>query len=275
MAADTIAGQDRRAVASYGSASTNDPSMTNKSALATIPLFASVTSRAPSPGAEHGVRVFRPLPRVLARMDMQLERPPANMPDCEVRHFAPGAQICAASAPRQECFIVRHGLVLRRGPDLEVPTAIAVAGPNEALALHGSRVKRHTETLTAITSVELAIVPAAVLWAGEASEALLSCLVAGPQSIACIRCWARFGWIAEAQGAERLRRALTTLAQRLGDESPLLSDVRLELDALAAWLAMPLSNAAAAATLLQAQGLVTLHDGVLRAIAVRANRGPP
>lgn len=274
MGTDAIAGQDRRAVASCGSASTNDPSMPNKSALATLPAFSSVCSRAPTHGAERGVRVFRPLPRVLARLDMQLESPPARLPDCEVRRLAPGSLICAASAPRQECFVVRHGLVLRRGPEGDVRPAIAVAGPNEALALHGSRVTRHTETLTAITTVELAVLEAPALSACEASEALLSRLVAGPQSIACIRCWAHFGWIAEAQDAERLRRALATLAQRLGDESPLLSDVWLELDALAAWLAMPVCDAAAAATLLQAQGLVTLDDGALRAMGVRAEHGP-
>lgn len=248
--------------------------MPNNSALAAVPAFAAVTSAAPTRGAGRGVRVFRPLPCVLARLDMQLERPPANMPDCEVRHFAPGTLICAASAPRQECFVVRHGLVLRRGPAGDVRPAIAIAGPNEALALHGSRATRHTESLIAITSVELAVIAAPVLWAGEASEALLSRMVAGPQSIACIRCWARFGWIAEAQGAERLRRALATLAQRLGDESPLLADVRLDLVALAAWLAMPLSDATAAATLLQAQGLLTLRDGVLRTIGPRVDHGP-
>jgi hypothetical protein len=273
--ADTVAGQDRRAVASCGSVSTNDPSMPNKSALAALPAFASVASRAPTPGAERGVRVLRPLPRILARLDMQLERPPVKLPDCEVRRFAPGALICAVSATRQECFVVCHGLVLRRGPEGEVRPAIAVAGPNEALALHGSRVTRHTETLTAITTVELAVLEAPALWACEASEALLSRLVAGPQSLACIRCWARFGWIVEAQGAERLRRALATLGQRLGDEAPLLSDVWLELDALAAWLAIPVSDAVAAATLLQAQGMVTLHDGVLRAVDLRASSESP
>lgn len=202
---------------------------------------------------------------------MQLECPPATVPDCELRRFTPGALICAASAPRQECFIVRRGLVLRRGAEREVATAVGVAGPNEALALHGSRVTRHTETLSAITSVELAVIAAPVLWAAEAREALLSRLVAGPQSIACVRCWACFGWIAEAQGAERLRRALVALAQRLGDESPLLSDLRLEPDALAAWLAMSQTDAAAAATLLQAQGLVTLRDGVLRSVRLQAD----
>ena len=71
--------------------------------------------------------------------------------------------------------------------------------------------------------------------------------------------------------AERLRRALVALAQRLGDESPLLSDLRLEPDALAAWLAMSQTDAAAAATLLQAQGLVTLRDGVLRSVRLQAD----
>lgn len=249
--------------------------MPKKSTLAALPAFASTGFGTPTPGAERGVRVLRPLPRILARLDMALERPPAMLPDCEVRHFPPGALICAASAPRRECFVVCHGLVLRRGPEGDVRPATAVVGPSEALALHGSRATRHTETLIAITAVELAVIEAPVLWAGEAREALLSRLVAGPQSIACIRCWARFGWIAEAQGAERLRRALATLVQRLGDDSPLLADVWLELDALAAWLAMPVPGAAAAATLLQAQGQVTLHDGVLRAMALRANRGPP
>ncbi len=249
--------------------------MPNKTTLTALPAFASMGFRAPTPGAERGVRVLRPLPRILARLDMTLERPPAMLPDREVRHFEPGSLICAASAPRRECFVVCHGLVLRRGLEGEVRPATAVAGPNEALALHSSRVTRHTEILTAITTVELAVIEAPVLWAGEAREALLSRLVAGPQSIACIRSWARFGWIAEAQGSERLRRALTTLVQRLGDDSPLLADVWLELDALAAWLAMPVSGAAAAAKLLQAQGLLTMHDGMLRAIALRANRGPP
>lgn len=275
MSADAIAGQDRRTVALRGSASTDNPRMPNKSILNALPAFASMGFRAPTPCAERAVRVLRPLPRILARLDMALERPPAMLPDCEVRHFAPGSLICAASAPRRECFVVCHGLVLRRGLEGGVRPATAVAGPNEALAVHGSRATRHTETLIAITTVELAVIEAPVLWAGEAREALLSRLITGPQSIACIRCWACFGWITEAQGAERLRRALAALVQRLGDDSPLLADVWLELDALAAWLAMPVPGAAAAATLLQAQGLLTLHDGVLRAIALRANRRPP
>lgn len=275
MGADPSAGQDRRTVSSLDRALTHDPTMSDKPAFAARPALATVSPRAPTPGAEPRVRVLRPLPRVLARLDMALERPAARLPDCEVRRYAPGSLICAASAPRQGCFVVCHGLVLRRGVEGEVRPATAVAGPNEALALHGSRPTRHTETLIAITTVELAVIEAPVLWTGEAREALLSRLVAGPGSIACIRCWARFGWIAQAQGAERLHRALATLAQRLGNHSQLLLDVWLELDALAAWLAMPVSGAAAAATLLQAQGLVTLHNDVLRTIALRANRGPP
>lgn len=223
MGTDTVAGQDRWAVASFDSASTNDP-MSNKPAFAALPAIVPVSSRAPTPAAERGVR---------------------------------------------------DGLVLRRGPEGDVRPTTAVVSPNEALPLHGSRATRHTETLSAVTSVELAVLEAPALRAAEASEALLSRLVAGPQSIACIRCWARFGWIAEAQGAERLRRALATLALRLGDESPLVSDVRLKLDALAAWMAMPLSDALAAATLLQAQGLVTVRDDMLCSIHPRATGPTP
>jgi CRP-like cAMP-binding protein len=244
--------------------------MPNKSALAAFPAALPVSSRAPTPGDQRGVRVRRPLHHILARLDMQLESPPDGLPDCELRHFEPGALICAASAPLQACFVVCSGLVLRRGPDGDVRPATAIAGSDEALALHDRRTTQHTETLTAITRVELAVIDAPTLWAGEASEALLSRLIAGPQSHACIRCWARFGRIAEAQGAERLRRALVTLAHRLGDESPWLAHVHLELDALAAWLGMPLRDAMAGATLLQAQGLITVRDDVLRAIHPRA-----
>ncbi len=148
MGAGPVAYQDWQVVSSCGSASTHDPSMPNKTAFA-LPSFAAVTSRAPTHGVEPGVRVFRPLLRVLARPDVQLERPPGNMPDCEVRHFAPGTLICATPAPRHECF-----------------------------------------------------------------------------------------------------------------------------DALAAWLAMPLPAATAATTLLQAQGLLTLRDGVLRAIGLHVDHGP-
>ncbi|MGQ3093976.1 MAG: hypothetical protein ACT6RP_11040 [Roseateles sp.] len=234
-----------------------------------------MSSRAPTHGEQRGVRMRLPLQRILARLDMQLEGPPAGLPDCELRHFEPGALICAEAAPLQACFIVCSGLVLRRGPDGEVRPATAVAGPDEALALHDRRTTRHTEALTAITRAELAVIAAPALWAGEARQALLSRLVAGPQSLACIRSWARFGWIARAQGAERLRRALVTLAQRLGDGSPLLADVRLELDALAAWLRMPLADAMTAATLLQAQGLISVRDDGLRAIHPRATGPAP
>lgn len=256
MAVEAITAQDQRVVAPCDSISTFDPRMPNNPAY-----------RVPTPPcSERGVRALRPLPRLLHRLGLELERPPARLPDCELRHYPPGTLICEVFAPRRESFVVCHGLVLRCDPLLGVRPATALAGPNEGLALYGSCVTRHTETLTAATAVEVAAIRTSELCACEAREGLLSRLVAGPQSIASIRHWARFGWIADADGAERVSRALISLVQRLGSESELLTDLRLDVDALARWLAMPVSEAVSALARLQTLGLVALRDGVLRSI---------
>ena len=215
------------------------------------------------------LRVFRPLARVLGMLDMQLERPSAKVEDCELRRFAPGSLICESSSLRHQCFIVCRGLVLRRSVERGVRPATAVVGPDEGLSLHGSHIRRHSETLIAITAVELAVIDVSVLRVLEASERLLSRLV-GRQGVACIRCWARFGWITDADGAQRVVRALTALAQWLGDESDLLADVWLDADALARWLAMPGPEAESALARLEAQRLVAMRDGILRWINVPA-----
>lgn len=49
MGTDTVDGQDRWAVASFDSASTNDPNMSNKSAFAALAAFLPASSRANGP----------------------------------------------------------------------------------------------------------------------------------------------------------------------------------------------------------------------------------
>ena len=100
MSGDAIAGQDRRAVASCCSAPTNDPRMPSQSTLAALPAFASMSFRAPTPGAERGARVLRPLPRILVPLDMALERPPARLPGYASAQTCPLKRVKSPDANR-------------------------------------------------------------------------------------------------------------------------------------------------------------------------------
>lgn len=229
---------------------------------------------APAPDAATAqpprARVFKPLPKVLGWLGLEAAAA-AAAPACERLRFAPGEPLCDAGARRRASFVIGRGLVLRREPDGSVRIATAIAGPRELIG-DGLRAGGHAPRAVAITPVEAFAIDARALDALDRGDALLGRIVAGPQSVACLRHWVRHVARGDLGGERRVLAGLGGLADLLGDEPSALADIVLGCGDLAQWLAMPATAVRGALQQLHALGVLRFADPQLLGIDAEAMR---
>lgn len=236
-----------------------------------VPSYASISSldlRSPAlwTRRSRGMALRAPLAKVLAPLGLSLVPPAMRQTLCTIRRLAPGEHLCDAGTPRHESFVISSGLAVRRDAGGAVRMAVGIAGPREALALYGPKMARHAETIVAATALEAAAIETRVMCSGETSTPLLGCIVAGPQSAACIRHWVRFGRSKHLGPGERLRAGLNALAELLGRDRNRLSNMALNCGDLAQWLDIPPPAVLAELATLEREGALRVDAGVLHAV---------